>query len=307
MMIGLGTNNRTYIASETSAFSKYTKNFIAMKDGEIGIVRPNGTSLDITAGNRLEVAPEHDVLLTPHPHPHFTIKELLEQPEAIARALAYGARMDGYRVVLGGFDKNKDIVGSIRNLLLTGCGTSKFAAEYAAKLMRELDCLDTVTVLDSAEVRRCDIPKLAGGVLAVSQSGETKDVHRAIKTADEVGVPCISAVNVVGSLIARTTGLGVYLNAGEELFCMRPPLLVINILCRPRACCGLYKGVFEPSNGAQLSGTLVPTNERGTREDRTHVSSAPRALGMLAALTHFFWNGSPEPGEMQTCRPAIVR
>jgi glucosamine--fructose-6-phosphate aminotransferase (isomerizing) len=53
-------------------------------------------------------------------------------------------------------------------------------------------------------------------LLAVSQSGETKDVHRAVKIGEAVGTPCISVVNVVGSLIARTTGLGVYLNAGRE-------------------------------------------------------------------------------------------
>ena len=53
-------------------------------------------------------------------------------------------------------------------------------------------------------------------MLAVSQSGETKDVHRAVKIGIEDGLPCISIVNVVGSLIARTTGVGVYLNAGRE-------------------------------------------------------------------------------------------
>ena len=65
-------------------------------------------------------------------------------------------------------------------------------------------------------MRRNDSPRRHGGLLAVSQSGETKDVHRAVKTGEEVGVPCISVVNVVGSLIARSTGLGVYLNAGRE-------------------------------------------------------------------------------------------
>ncbi len=72
-----------------------------MKDGEIGVVRASGTTLDIS---RVEIAPEHDVLLTPYPHPHFTIKECLEQPEAIARSLSYGARLDGKKVVLGGLD-----------------------------------------------------------------------------------------------------------------------------------------------------------------------------------------------------------
>ena len=66
------------------------------------------------------------------------------------------------------------------------------------------------------QVRRSDLPKHGGGLLAVSQSGETKDVHRAVKIGEESGMPCISVVNVVGSLIARTTGLGVYLNAGRE-------------------------------------------------------------------------------------------
>lgn len=65
-------------------------------------------------------------------------------------------------------------------------------------------------------MRRSDIPHKDGGLIAVSQSGETKDVHRAVKLGEEQSVPCISVVNSVGSLIARTTGLGVYLNAGRE-------------------------------------------------------------------------------------------
>lgn len=65
-------------------------------------------------------------------------------------------------------------------------------------------------------MRRSDVPRRSGALLAVSQSGETKDVHRAVKIGEEMGVPCLSVVNVVGSLIARSTGLGVYLNAGRE-------------------------------------------------------------------------------------------
>jgi glucosamine--fructose-6-phosphate aminotransferase (isomerizing) len=210
--IGLG-QNKTYIASETSAFSKYTKNFIALKDGEIGVVRANQQNLDLS---RVEVAPEHEIQLTPHPYPHFTLKECLEQPEAIARSLSFGGRMNGGKVVLGGLDSNAALLATIHNMTLTGCGTSKYAAEFGAKIMRDLDCFDSVNVMDSAEVRRSDIPKRGGGILAVSQSGETKDVFRAVKIAEDVGVPRISVVNVVGSLIARSTGIGVYLNAGRE-------------------------------------------------------------------------------------------
>ncbi len=53
-------------------------------------------------------------------------------------------------------------------------------------------------------------------MLVVSQSGETKDVYRALRIGIEAGIPCVSVVNAVGSLIARTSGVGVYLNAGRE-------------------------------------------------------------------------------------------
>jgi glucosamine--fructose-6-phosphate aminotransferase (isomerizing) len=212
LVIGLG-QNKTFIASETSAFAKYTKNYIAMKDGEIGVIHAHDNTLDLS---RVLTAPDYEVQLTSDPYPHFTLKECMEQPGAIARALSYGARLDGGKVVLGGLDNNVEKMMKIKNLMLTGCGTSKNAAEFGAKIMRDLDCFDSVNVLDSAEVRRSDIPKRNGGLLAVSQSGETKDVHRAVKIGEQSGVPLISVVNVVGSLIARTTGLGVYLNAGRE-------------------------------------------------------------------------------------------
>ena len=141
-----------FIASETTAFSRYTKNFIAMKDGEIGVVRASDSTLDIS---RVQTAPEHDVLLSPDPYPHFTIKECLEQPEAIARALSFGARLNGKRVVLGGLDKNIDMLSEIRNMLITACGTSLHAAELGAKIMRDLDCFDTVSTIDAAEVSYC--------------------------------------------------------------------------------------------------------------------------------------------------------
>jgi glucosamine--fructose-6-phosphate aminotransferase (isomerizing) len=148
MVVGLG-QNRTFIASETSAFNKYTKNYISLKDGEIGVVTASDNNLDLS---RVEIAPDHDCLLTPDPYAHFTLKECMEQPEAIARALSYGARMDGKRIILGGLDKNAELMETIHNLLLTGCGTSRHAAEFGAKIMRDLDCFDTVAVMDSAEV-----------------------------------------------------------------------------------------------------------------------------------------------------------
>ena len=153
---------------------------------------------------------------------------------------------------------------NIKHLLLVGCGTSMNASLYGAKLMRDLGAFDTAQVMDASEVDAPDLPVKNGGVLAVSQSGETKDVLRSVtqrpfpnvselqyhedgvstisRRRDAVSmiirastrltrrrrsrrcvqkamghdVTALSVVNSVGSIIARTTKLGVYLNAGRE-------------------------------------------------------------------------------------------
>ncbi|GMI29630.1 hypothetical protein TeGR_g5262 [Tetraparma gracilis] len=213
LVIGLG-QDATFVASETSAFNRYTKEFIAMKDGEIGVVHADGRTLDLS---RVQKAPNQKVELSPAPWPHWTIKETFEQPEAISRALGFGGRLTSDRVKLGGLDSNEEKLMSIKNMTLSACGTSLNAAMYGAKLMRDLGSFDGATAMDAAETTARDLNQSAGsGLIVVSQSGETKDVQRVVTNAMDNGYPTISVVNAVGSLIARTTGMGVYLNAGRE-------------------------------------------------------------------------------------------
>jgi glucosamine--fructose-6-phosphate aminotransferase (isomerizing) len=82
--------------------------------------------------------------------------------------------------------------------------------------MRSLKCFDTVQTMDSAEVTSDVFPQKQGGLLVISQSGETKDTHRSVQNAESLLLPRFSIVNQVGSLIARSTNCGVYLNAGRE-------------------------------------------------------------------------------------------
>lgn len=61
------------------------------------------------------------------------------------------------------------------------------------------------------------IPPEKSGLLAISQSGETKDTHRAVMLAADMQMPSFSIINQVGSLIARTTNCGIYTNSGREV------------------------------------------------------------------------------------------
>lgn len=71
LVIGID-GSRTFVASETSAFNRYTKNFISMKDGEIGVLHADGRMLDLSRQQR---APDQEVKLSPAPYPHWTLKE----------------------------------------------------------------------------------------------------------------------------------------------------------------------------------------------------------------------------------------
>ena len=63
---------------------------------------------------------------------------------------------------------------------LAACGTSHFAACYGAKIMRLLHSFDTIMSVDAGETTVLDLPQKDGGIIVVSQSGETKDVLRAL-------------------------------------------------------------------------------------------------------------------------------
>ena len=223
LVIGVA-DNRTFVASETAAFNRYTKNFISMKDGEIGILHSDGRTLDLS---RTQKAPDQQVKLSPAPYPHWTIRECIEQPEAIARALGFGGRLGSDRILLGGLDANYERCSKIKHMTLSACGTSLNAARYGEKLMKHLGSFDTVQSIDAAETEVKDFPCIHGninntartretGLIVVSQSGETKDVVRVVKQAMEMDITTMSVVNAVGSLIARTTKMGVYCNAGRE-------------------------------------------------------------------------------------------
>lgn len=215
LVIGIGTD-RTFVASETTAFNRYTKNFISLKDGEIGVLHADGRTLDLTRKQR---APDQLVKLSPDPYPDWTIKEIVEQPEALARALGFGGRLGSDGVHLGGLDGNRSRLETIDHMLLSACGTSLHAAKYGVRLMKHLKSFDSVQALDAAETGLVDFPQRhleKSGVIVISQSGETKDVVRVVNLAMERGLSVLSVVNAVGSLIARTTQMGVYCHAGRE-------------------------------------------------------------------------------------------
>ena len=309
LLVGLA-DGRAFVASEPGAFARHTRRFVALHDGEFAVIGCGGCAgLDVS---RVQVHEGAAAALSPAPWPHWTIREIMEQPVALSMALNCGGRILSDREVkLGGLEARRADLLAVRHLLIAACGTSAFAGQYGAGLMRSLGCFDTVQVVDAAEVTAESMPRSSsgcgsngggcgGGVLAISQSGETKDVHRAVLLARELGLPVFSVVNAVGSLIARTTGCGLYLNAGREAAVASTKAFTSQVCClaliavwfaQQREQCGTGR----PAKQADLVAALqrLPTSVGVALGTRAHCRDI--AARIIAATTTTAAAAAPSP------------
>jgi len=210
------------VASEQIAFNNYIKKYIVLDNHDL-LEITNGDS-GIEYNKNIQRYTKKDKIntpieLTPTNHTHWMLKEIMEQPESIIRALNNGGRIENnVSVKLGGLDLCKSRLMDINHLILLGCGTSYHSALWSLDIFKSLDIFDTIVCYDGAEFNVKDIPKKGKtGVILLSQSGETKDLHRCIQIAKDYDLISIGIVNVIDSLIARETDCGVYLNAGREV------------------------------------------------------------------------------------------
>jgi len=210
------------IASEQIAFSNYIKKYIVLNNNDL---------IEITKGiDKFEYSKnlQHYVIknksvdnneLTPGEYPHWMIKEILEQPDAIMRSINNGGRiLNKTNVKLGGLENCKSELIDSNHLILLGCGTSYHAGLWSLNIFKTISDFETVTIYDGAEFLESDIPKKGKSVvILLSQSGETKDLQHCLTIINKFNLSSIGVINVVDSVIARETMCGVYLNAGREV------------------------------------------------------------------------------------------
>jgi len=223
LLIGF-TDNFAMVSSEQSGFGKNFKNYISLDNHDIVILKKENGKIHLVnpKGNKIYDArniQNENVETRPTNFPHWTLKEIHEQVDAANRAMADGSRIfDERNVKLGGLDSNRLDLLSIDNLILLGCGTSYHAGLFVLEIFKKISGFNTIQLIDGSDFEQFDIPKSGKtGLLLLSQSGETKDLHRCLEIGKENGLFMIGVVNVVDSMIAREVNCGVYLNAGREV------------------------------------------------------------------------------------------
>lgn len=210
------------VASEHIAFGNYIKKYIVIENHDIIEITKEGGAIQYNKNIQRYAIKEkatNNIDALPLKNKHWMLKEIMEQPDSINRAINNGGRIENnVSVKLGGLDTCKPRLLDADHLIILGCGTSYNAGLWSVDIYKSLDIFDTVVCYDGAEFQIKDIPKKGKTVvIMLSQSGETKDLHRCIKVAKDYDLVTIGVVNVIDSQIARETDCGVYLNAGREV------------------------------------------------------------------------------------------
>ena len=204
---GFGGSVNTYITLETDDICILSRDTGKIRITTTGIY----TSTDVTAPTTTP---------TPAPFPHWTLKEIHEQPSTILNNINLGGRLLNDREVkLGGLETMAAELRTARHVILLGCGSSYNAALYGAAFMKQLCNFITVQAIDASELQPSDLPKTSDrvAVVLISQSGETKDLHRCLALLHSTTTFTVGIVNVVDSLLARDVDCGVYCNSGTEV------------------------------------------------------------------------------------------
>ena len=232
----IGQNEEEVIVtSEQSGFCNKMNNYITLHNDDICVITKTGDNIVInTSHNYIK----KNVTLvesnqTPHPYKHWTLKEINDQPDVILNSINKGGRIkNASEVKLGGLEQHVDNLKNIDNIILLGCGTSYFAGLYGMYFFKHLCQFNTVQVFDGAEFNEQDIPIIGNTVfILVSQSGETKDLHRCIEISKNNNITTIGIVNVVDSLIAREVDCGIYCNAGKEVGVASTKAFTSQVVC----------------------------------------------------------------------------
>ncbi len=223
------------ITSEQAGFCNRMSNYITLHNDDICIITRQQDSISVnTIYNYTKKAVTLvETSLTPYPYEHWTLKEINEQPDVIINSINNGGRIKNqFEVKLGGLERNIDSLKIVQNIIILGCGTSYFAGLYGMHYFKQLCNFNTVQVYDGAEFSEIDIPKLGNtSFILISQSGETKDLHRCVEIAKNNNIVTIGIINVVDSLIARDVDCGIYCNAGKEVGVASTKAFTSQVVC----------------------------------------------------------------------------
>lgn len=239
LVVGLG-KGEVFVASDVQALIQYTKQFVYLEDREVAVI--NGSEVEFLSANGFPIQKKvvelnwNPEMVEKQGYSHYMLKEIYEQPRAVAAAIEphidpqdfsvslKGVGFGGQSVQkLGELDKAQDwqetqkVFSRVERIFIIACGTSYYAGCVGKYLIEQLAKIPVeVDIASEFRYRNPVIPKNSL-VLTISQSGETADTLAAIRMAKDLGATTLSICNVKSSTIDREAHGHLYMNSGPEI------------------------------------------------------------------------------------------
>ena len=220
VVIGLGVEEN-FVASDVAALLPVTRRFIFLEEGDVAEVRRDSVRIIDRSGARVE-RPVRESDLSANaaergPYQHFMLKEIHEQPRAIADTLE--GRIAGERVLPNIFGVDADaLLSRVKNVQIVACGTSYHAACVARYFIEQISKIPCSVDIASEYRYRSPLVPPDSLFVTISQSGETADTLAALRLARQSGyLSSLAICNVPESSLVRESELVMLTRAGPEI------------------------------------------------------------------------------------------
>ncbi len=218
LIVGVG-DGENFLASDVAAVLAHTNRVIFLDDGDVADIDAESVTVTGIDGSPKErLVHEIDWSIEKAEKggfPHFMLKEMHEQPEALRAAIT--GRVHDHTIELEELEPIAARLKSIERVEFVACGTANYAAAVAAYVFQ--DWLHIPARWNVGSEFRYSPPPLDSKtlVVAVTQSGETADTIAPTRYARQQGCPIIAITNTVGSAITREADAVLFLQAGPEI------------------------------------------------------------------------------------------
>ena len=218
LILGVG-DNENFIASDIPALLKYTNRVIYLDEGELCVITKK--SIHVFDENKKEVTKKEDIITwsvkdaEKSGFPHFMLKEIFDQPDAINQALR-GRVSEIKQTINFPEEVEKLLTNGADSIHIVACGTSYYAG-LAGKYIIEQTCRIPVIVETASEYRFFSTRNKSSLVIAITQSGETSDTLAALREAKNSGCKTLAITNVIGSTATRITDGYILTQSGPEI------------------------------------------------------------------------------------------
>src|SRR3954468_2204237 len=218
LVVGLG-DGESFLASNVAAFLSETRRAIFPSDGQVVAVTPEGARFFVDGAEvdapPIEELDGDDEQAERGGYETFMLKEIYEQPEAVAETL--GERIRHGRLELDGLGLDDGQLKRLRRIVILACGTAYHAGVVGRYLIEEWARVPVEHDIASEWRYRNPVLDSDTLVIGISQSGETRDTIQAMELARSMGAHTLAITNMMGAQIAREVDSVLYTRAGLEI------------------------------------------------------------------------------------------